>query len=319
MKALITGIAGFAGSHLADLLVKKGYDVYGTVLEGESLWRIEGIRDRIKLYECNIVDEERISQVVREVSPDRLYHLAAQSSMGKSFDNPKLTFEVNVLGTVNLLEALRKYGKKAELRALLVSSVEIYGIVEEKHLPVTEEQPLRPVNPYGASKAAMDLIGYQYFRCYDLSIIRVRPSNHIGPRQELGFFVPDFASKIVEVERGIKKEIQVGTLTVSRDLTDVRDVVRGYWIALEKGKAGEAYNICSGIVHSVEEILAKLVEQARVPIKVRSSKEERRATDIPILKWNYEKLKRDVGWEPEIDIEQTLRQIMEQFRVRPQR
>ncbi len=226
MRTLITGIAGFAGSHLADFLLAKGYKIYGTVLKEESLRNIDIIKDRINLYNCDIVDEERVNQVVKEVNPERVYHLVAQSSAGKSFGNPKLTFEVNVLGTVNLLEALRKYCKKESLRILLVSSAEIYGVVAEKDLPISEEHPLRPISPYAASKAATDLIGYQYYHSYKLNIIRARAFNHTGPSQRETFVCASFAKQIAEIEKGLKEPvILVGNLETQRDFTDVRDIV----------------------------------------------------------------------------------------------
>jgi len=317
MRALITGIAGFAGSHLADLLLAKGYEIYGTVLKGESLRNIDIIKDRINLYNCDIVDEERVNQVVKEVNPERVCHLAAQSSAGKSFDNPKLTFEVNVLGTVNLLEALRKYCKKESLRILLVGSAEIYGVVAEKDLPISEEHPLRPISPYAASKAAVDLIGYQYYQSYKLNIIRTRAFNHTGPRQMETFVCASFAKQIAEIEKGLKEPvIHVGNLDAKRDFSDVRDIAKAYWLVTEYCDPGEVYNICSGKSYSIKEALDILLSYAKVKIAIKQDPARMRASDVPILVGDSTKFRKQTGWKPEIIFEKTLKDTLDYWRER---
>lgn len=317
MRALITGIVGFAGSHLADLLLAKGYEIYGTVLKGESLRNIDVIKDKINLYNCDIVDEERVNQVVKEVNPERVYHLAAQSSAGKSFDNPKLTFEVNVLGTVNLLDALRKYRKKESLRILLVGSAEIYGVVPEKDLPITEEYPLQPISPYAVSKAAMDLIGYQYYQSYKLNIIRTRAFNHSGPRQGETFVCASFGKQIAEIEKGLKEPIiYVGNLDAKRDFSDVRDIVRAYWLATKRCEPGEVYNICSDKPRTIQSILDTLLSFTDIKIEIKKDTTRKRPSDVPVLEGGSLKFREKTGWKPEIPFEQTLRDILDYWRTK---
>ena len=245
MKALVTGGAGFAGSHLTEYLLGQGTEVTVLAAEQESLSNIHECLDRIRIVRADLRDAESLQKIVGACAPDRVFHLAALSSPSESIPNPKLTYEVNLLGTLNLLLACREISERC--RFLFVSSSEVYGLVDASEVPVHEETPLRPANPYAGSKAAAELVALQFFTCYGMPIVRVRPFNHTGPRQSPGFVCSDFARQVAEIERGLRPpRISVGNLDVQRDFSDVRDIVRGYHLLLEKGTAGEVYQLGSG-------------------------------------------------------------------------
>jgi GDP-4-dehydro-6-deoxy-D-mannose reductase len=315
MKVLVTGIAGFVGSHLAELLLKKGDKVFGICLACESLENIQKIKKNLHLSNCDITDFDHFSRIIKRISPDEVYHLAALSSVGKSFDHAKDTIEVNTRGTLYLLEILRSMKKK--IRVLIVGSSDMYGRVKPKEVPITEEKPLLPVSPYGSSKAMCDLLAYQYFKSYAVLAIRVRAFNHTGPRQMTGFVVPDFASQIAKIEAGLLPPVmRVGNLSSKRDISDVRDIVRGYWLLMKKGKAGEAYNICSGKAYSIQNVLKVLLSLSKKEIKVKIDKKRNRPAEIPILVGSNSKIRRATGWQPRISIEKTLKDTLDFWRKR---
>ena len=315
MKALITGIAGFVGSHLAELLVGKNYEVFGTCLACESLENIQSLKKKIALDECDIKDFDQLSKLVKNILPDQIYHLAAFSSVGKSFEKPLKALEVNLQGTLNLLEILRNSKRKVKL--LLVGSADVYGKVEKKDLPIKETLPLNPISPYGASKACADILAYQYFNSYGVNVIRVRSFNHTGPRQAKGFVIPDFASQIAQIEKGYAKPfIKVGNTEAERDISDVRDIVNGYYLLMKKGKPGEAYNLCSGNSYKIKYLLEYLLNLSEKEIKVVTSQNRKRPTDIPILLGDNSKIKKEVGWKPKIPIIKTLKDTLDFWRGR---
>ncbi len=305
MKSLITGIPGFVGSHLSELLLEKNVEVFGTYLKGESLENLASVKKNIVLFECNITDFDSLSKLVKKISPDQIYHLAAFSSVGKSFENPLKTFEINVRGTLYLLEILRSIKKKVKI--LIVSSADIYGKVKRNQLPIKETHSLSPISPYGASKACADLLAYQYFQSYGVLAVRSRSFNHTGPRQRKGFVVPDFASQIAKIDLGLSEpKIKVGNLDAKRDISDVRDVVWAYYLLLQKGKPGDAYNVCSGKAFKIQYLLDYFMKLSRRKIKVLEVKKTKRPVDIPILLGDNEKIKKELKWNPKISIEQTL-------------
>lgn len=315
MRVLITGIAGFVGSHLAELLLKKGEEVFGICLPGESLENIQEIKKKLHLANCNIINFNQLSKVVKRTNPDEIYHLAAFSSVGKSFKHPLDTIEANIRGTLNLLEILRNIKKKT--RILIVGSSDMYGIVKPKDIPITEEKTLLPVSPYGSSKAACDLLAYQFYKSYGVQAIRIRAFNHTGPRQGTGFVVPDFASQITNIEAGILPPIiKVGNLSTRRDISDVRDVVRGYYLLMKKGKAGEAYNICSGKAYSIQNVLKVLISLSKKKIKVKIDKKRNRPAEIPVLVGSNSKIRKATGWKPKISLEKTLEDTLNFWRRR---
>jgi len=315
MKALITGIAGFVGSHLAELLVGKNYEVLGICLACESLENISHLKKEMRLFHSDVTDFNDLNKLVKRTNPDEIYHLAAFSSVGKSFEKPLKTLEVNLQGTANLLEILRNSKRKVKL--LLVGSADVYGKVEKKDLPIKETLPFNPISPYGASKACADILAYQYFNSYGVNVIRARSFNHTGPRQAKGFVIPDFASQIAQIEKGNAKPfIKVGNTDAERDISDVRDIVNGYYLLMKKGKPGEAYNICSGNSYKIKYLLEYLLNLSEKEIKVVTSQNKKRPTDIPILLGDNSKIKKEVGWKPKIPIIKTLKDTLDFWRGR---
>jgi GDP-4-dehydro-6-deoxy-D-mannose reductase len=315
MKVLITGIAGFVGSHLAELLLRRGDELFGICLACESRENIREIEKDLHLSNCDITHFDQLSKVIRRINPDEIYHLAALSSVGKSFAHPTDTIEVNVRGTLYLLEILRNTQKKA--RILIVGSSDMYGIARPKDIPITEERLLLPVSPYGSSKAMCDLLAYQYFISFGVQTIRVRAFNHTGPRQGIGFVVPDFASQIAKIEAGILPPVmKVGNLSSKRDLSDVRDIVRGYQLLMKKGKDGEAYNICSGKGYSIKNVLKVLISLSKKKIRVRMDEKRARPAEIFVLVGDNSKIERATGWKPRIPIGKTLEDTLNFWRRR---
>ena len=311
MKVLITGIAGFVGSHLAEFLIQKKQKLFGTCLACESLDNIAHIKKKINLTECDITDFDSLSKLINRIKPDRIYHLAAFSSVGESFARPLDAVEINVRGTLYLLEILRNIKKKIKL--LVVGSADIYGKVKKKDLPIKETHNLNPVSPYGASKACADLLAYQYFQSYGVFVIRARSFNHTGPRQRQGFVVPDFASQVAKIDLGSSKPImKVGDLNAKRDLSDVRDVVRAYYLLLEKGRPGEAYNVCSGRAYKIESLLNTFLRFSSKKIKVKK-KSKRRPNEIPVLLGDHSKINA-MGWKPRITVDKTLKDTLNFWR-----
>lgn len=296
------------GSHLADLLIQRGGEIYGTCLPGEPLDNVTHIKNKISLFECDVTDSDSLSKLIHRTKPEQVYHLAAFSSVGQSFARPLETVEVNVRGTLYLLEILRNIKKRIKL--LVVSSADIYGKVEKKDLPIRETQSLNPLSPYGASKACADLLAYQYFQSFKVAVIRVRSFNHTGPRQRVGFVVPDFASQIARIDQGRSKPvIKVGNLNAKRDLSDVRDVVRAYHLLMKKGELGQAYNVCSGRTYRIEGLLDTLLRFSSQRIKV-TKRNKGRPSEIPILLGDNSKIAKDVGWRPRISIHETLKDTL---------
>lgn len=315
MKALITGVNGFVGGHLAEHLLAQNYHVHGTVLPGTSTGNISAIRDRLDLSEADICDPKSIMKAIACARPDRIFHLAAASSVADSFLDPVKTLDINVSGSINLFEAVRALG--IEPAIVVAGSAEVYGEVPKKKLPIKEEYPFAPLNPYAISKAAVDMFAYQYFRNFGLKIVRSRSFNHIGPGQSENFVVASFAKQIAEIERGFSGPlIRVGNLGARRDFTDVGDVARAYRMLAEKGVAGEAYNVCSGKVHSVREILDILISFSEVKIRVEIDKQRIRPSDIMINYGDPSKLRKATGWRPSVPLKESLRVCLEYWRER---
>ena len=245
MRVLITGITGFVGSHFAEHALDQGVEVYGSYRWRSKTENIDHLGAKIHLVEGDLRDVSSVQHVLEASQPDAIIHLAAQSFVGSSWQAPAETLITNIGAQVNLLEAIRQRPQKP--RFLVVGSSEEYGAVYESELPITEDNPLRPLSPYAVSKVAQDLLGYQYFKSYRLPIVRTRAFNHEGPRRGDVFVTSNFARQIAEIEAGLREPIiHVGNLKTKRDYTDVRDIVHGYWLLLERGEPGEVYNLCSG-------------------------------------------------------------------------
>ena len=314
-KVLITGITGFAGSYLAEhLLSSKKYDISGTYLLEESLSSVEHVKDKLNLIKADLSDEKSVYKIIKDTSPDMIFHLAALTSPFDSFSNPTQTLTNNISLQVNLLEAVRKYGL-FNTKILIISSADIYGLVAKEDLPIDEQTPLMPTNPYSVSKIAQDFLGLTYFLTYKLKIVRVRPFNHIGPRQSPNFVVSSFAKQIAEIEKGKKQPIlHVGNLETKRDFTNVKDMVRAYVLAIEKGKYGEAYNIGSGISYEISDILNKLISLSKACIKIEKDEALSRPSDNPELVCDARKFIELTGWKPQISIETTLKETLDYWR-----
>lgn len=305
MKCLITGISGFAGSHLAERLLADDWSVYGLVRPDEFLGHLEPIRDRISLLLGDLTQPDSLDAIIAGTAFDVIFHLAGESSAHKSFHQPVLFFEVNVLGTVKLLEAVRKTGSKA--RIVLVTSSEIYGLVLPEHLPVTEETCFKPESPYAVSKVTVHYLGYQYFHNFGIPIIEARAFNHIGPRQSLGFVVPDFSAQLARIRlRLADPVITVGNLASKRDFVDVRDVVRAYHLLAMHGHPGQAYNICSGIAVSIREILERLIRIAACPVTVVQEPSKMRPSRMPEIRGSNARIAAAIDWRPQVSLDQSL-------------
>ncbi len=312
-KVLITGITGFAGNYLSDYLLKQNkFEVSGTYLNDASLSNLDN-KDSVKLYKLNLIDAESTAKLIQMEKPDYLFHLAALPSANKSYSNPGETFMNNVLSEINLLEAIR-VNKLSEIKTLVVSSAEVYGLVTAADLPINEEVPFRPTSPYSVSKLAQDFLGLQYFLAHKLKIVRVRPFNHVGPKQSPHFVVSAFAKRIAQIEKGYESVLQVGNLESKRDFTDVRDMVRAYLLALEKGESGDVYNLGSGKSHKISEILEIMCGMSTADIIIEQDPGLIRPTDDPELLCDASKFENLTGWKPEIPIEKTLEDTLEFFR-----
>ena len=313
MKALITGISGFAGSHLTEFLLSKGYKVCGTFFDKSTFSNLNGFVNKIKVYRCDIRNYDALKNVIEDVKPDEIYHLAAISFVPTSLKEPKLTFDTNLYGTLNLYQAV--IDLEINPMILFVGSADEYGVVKEKDIPIGESHPLLPVNPYSISKASADFLSFFYFKNYSLNIIRVRLFNHIGPKQSPEFVASDFAKQIAEIEKGLREPIiKVGNLEAKRDFTDVRDMVRGYWLALDKGEPGEVYNICSERAIRIKGLLNHLLELSSRKVEKMKDPKRMRPSDNPILQGDCSKFKRISGWKPEISLDKTLKDILDYWR-----
>jgi GDP-4-dehydro-6-deoxy-D-mannose reductase len=298
VRALVTGAGGFVGAHLVQHLADAGDEVVG--LDN----RADGI---------DITEADELTEAVVKADPDAIYHLAGASDVGGSWDAPRSTFLANALGTLNVLEASREAGVS---RVLAVSSADVYGRVDESELPLDEDQPLRPVSPYAASKVAADALAQQAWLGRRLPVIRVRAFNHLGPGQSDKFVAPSLAARIARNERDGGDGVPIGNLSPRRDVTDVRDVVRAYRLLVEHGEAGEVYNVCSGRAVSVAEIAEQLLGMARRPMRLVPDSDLQRPVDIPVLVGDNRKLRASTGWEPRIPLETTLADVLADWRRR---
>ena len=316
MRVLITGVTGFAGSHLCDLLLtKEDVEIFGVKRWRSQTENIEHLHSKITLLEGDIRDSTSMREILKEVRPDRIFHLAAQSFVLTSWKLPMEVLETNIMGQLNLLEGVRSLGLDPLIH--IAGSSEEYGLVQPEDLPLKEETPLRPLSPYGVSKVVQDLLGFQYFKSYGMRIIRTRGFNHTGPRRGSVFVTSDFAHQISLIEKKrIKPVIRVGNLEAVRDFTDVRDMMRGYWLALEKGEPGEVYNIASGKGIKIREVLDCLLKLSGVEVKIEEDPEKMRPSDVPILIGDSHKFREKSGWRPEIPFEKTLRDILDYWRER---
>ena len=324
MRSLIIGAAGFVGAYLVkELNINHGHEVAVTKMAQETIdvdkLASEGVNaDQLSVYDLNILDKAAIDELLKEVRPDYIFHLAAQSSVAVSWKNPALTIDVNVKGAANVLEAIKDLDYKP--RTLLIGSGTEYGHIAPGESPIAEDNAVRPGDIYAATKICQNMLGSIYAEAYDLPIMMVRAFNHIGPNQAPIFVVADFCKQVAELEKKAAAEgdkvIRVGNLSARRDFTDVRDVVRAYAMLIEKGKPGETYNVGSGHAIAIEDILKMILDQAKTNIRVEVDPDKIRPVDIPIIEADTKKLCEATGWEPEIAIEQTIAETLDYWRKR---
>lgn len=312
MKALITGISGFVGSHLAEyLLTATDWQVAGTVFGPYG--NIAHLCGRLELYPAELSRLDVVTFILEQCRPDVVIHLAAQPLVSASRRDPWGTLETNIRTQLNILEGVATTDPAC--RVLVVGSSEEYGLVPPEDLPVDEDTPLRPLSAYAVSKVAQDLLGYQYHVTHNLHTVRVRPFNHIGPRQRTGFVAADFASQIAAVEAGVQPPvISVGNLASRRDFCDVRDVVRAYVLLVTDGAPGEVYNVGSGASHSAQEMLDRLLMMSSTPIEVRQDPARARGADVPDIVCDSTKIRRATGWQTTISFDQSLHDVLEYWR-----
>ncbi len=299
MRAVVTGGLGFVGRHLVAHLRAAGDDVTTLDHHGEP--------------SIDILDGPGVAAAIARCQPDAVYHLAGLADVGASWADPVGFFRANAEGTLHVLRACEEASVH---RVLAVASADVYGVVSEADLPLTEHSPLRPTSPYAASKAAADALALQAHLGHGLGVIRVRPFNHLGPGQSEQFVAPALAARIARAERDHLDTIAVGNLTARRDMTDVRDVVRAYRLLIERGAPGEVYNVCSGKDIAIQVLADHLVSLARRPITLAPDPALLRPVDLPVLRGDASKLRAATGWEPTLTVEQTLADLLDDMRAR---
>jgi len=317
MKALITGITGFAGSHLADFLLAECPDVE---VAGTHRWRsrtenIEGLEGRVELFETDFRDYTSVQATLARFRPDLVFHLAAQSFVPSSWIGPAETLTTNLIGQTHLFEAIRSLDLDPVVQ--IACSSEEYGLVKADEVPIRETNPLRPLSPYAVSKVAQDYLAYQYFQSYGMKCVRTRAFNHTGPRRGDVFVASNFAKQLATIEAGLSEPvIRVGNLEAIRDFTDVRDMVRAYWLAATEADSGEVYNIASGKGTRIQVLLDQLMAMVNVDVRIEPDPERMRPSDVEILIGDSSKFRECTGWEPRIPLETTLRDLLDYWRGR---
>lgn len=308
-KALIIGAAGFVGGYLTRHLRDGcGMEVHVIKLPAEELRERNG-----NVYNLDILNKEDIVSLLYEIRPDYIFHLAAQSSVGVAWRNPSLTIDINIKGSVNVMDAARELYYKP--RILLIGSGEEYGQIRADEIPLKEENRIRPGNLYAATKACQNMIGRIYAQAYDMEVMMVRAFNHIGPAQSSIFVVSDFCRQAAEIERGLRKPVMyVGNLSARRDFTDVRDVVQAYSLLMEFGEPGETYNVGRGSSVSIKEALELILSMCGREVKVETDRNKLRPVDIPVIEADISKIRELTGWSPQIPLEQTIRETLDYWR-----
>ena len=342
MRVLITGITGFAGSHLAEhLLSKEGVEVYGICRWRSKMDNLEDLARRgqlnpnpievnitnsqmfaehmrpgkVNLLQGDISDPSSLRMALELVHPDRVFHLAAQSYVPASWNAPAETFHVNAIGQINLFEAIRQVGIDPLVH--IAGSSEEYGLVFPNEVPIKETNPLRPLSPYAVSKVTQELLAFQYHQSYGLKAIVTRGFNHTGPRHGEVLSCSTFAKQIAQIEEGLREPVLwVGNLEARRDFSDVRDTVRGYWLALEKCLPGEVYNIGSGVPRTIRSVLELLLSMSKAQIEVCHDPARMRPSDVMLLWADYSKFHQATGWEPDIPFEVTMADLLQYWRRR---
>jgi len=314
MRVFVTGVSGFVGHHLAAFLAAEQPDaeLFGAVRQGEERALVP---PGVHALEADLTDYFSVEAALEAARPDRVVHLAAQSSVQQSWVDPAGTLRINVHGLLNLLEGLRRL--KQSPRVLVVGSADEYGAAEARNLPLQEDAPLLPSSPYAVSKVAQGFLALQYALAHGMGIVRTRTFPHTGPGRGEQFAEASFARQIAEIEAGMRApQLEVGNLDAVRDFSDVRDVVRAYWLLIEKGRAGEVYNVCSGRGVRIRELLTRLLALSSVAAQLRTDPARLRPVDIPELVGSNARLCDATGWQPRFALDDTLRDLLEDWRRR---
>ena len=311
MKHLITGIEGFVGGYLLEAILDAGHEVYGTFYDRSTL--TERAKQNCTLEEIDIRNQEKVDSLIDSIHPDIIFHLAAQSSAAVSWKEPQLTMDINIIGTVNLLEGIKKYSPKT--RVVMIGSSEEYGLVSADDNPISEEVALRPGNPYSVSKVTCEELCKLYISSYNLDIVMTRSFNHIGVRQSTVFVIADFAKRIAEISMQQREpEFLVGNLSVKRDFTDVRDVVDAYLMLVDKGVSGEVYNVGSGVSNSIQHYLDFMSEREKVDINLKLDNNRLRPSDNPVICCDNTKI-RSLGWNLNYDVYATIGEMIDYWKT----
>ena len=312
-KILITGYGGFVGGHLAPEILKR---FPGAAVVGAGKKAGNNPDPSVYFEECNFLDFVNVYEILDKHKPDFIFHLSAESSVASSWHNPSNMITNNVNSQLNLFEALRKIGL-SKCRVIIAGSSEEYGDVAESDLPVTEECSLKPLSSYAVSKIGQDLLAYQYFRSYSMDVVRVRCFNLAGPGQASRYVLSSFARQIAEIEHGLNPSnvISVGNLNVVRDYMDVRDAVNYYIDIALNGKTGEVYNLCHGMPHELNELVKMMIAISGTNIELRPDASKMRPSDIKTIYGDNSKLKKISDYQPRYHIEQTLRDLLEYWRL----
>ena len=307
-RGLVIGAAGFVGNYLIQEMIANDMEVYATKLPHEKFEC-----ENASVYDLDIMDKEAVAALLFDIRPDYIFHLAAQSSVGLAWKNPGLTVDVNIKGSLNVMDAIRELYYKP--RVLLIGSGEEYGHIQPGETPIVESNLLRPGNIYAATKACQNMIGSIYSKAYDMELMMVRAFNHIGPAQAPMFVVSDFCKQVAEIEKGLREPLmKVGNLAAMRDFTDVRDVVKAYVKLITMGKNGETYNVGSGNARTIQDILDLIISKSNVEIKVEIDPNKLRPVDVPIIEADITKINTLTGWKPQIPLEQTIQETLDYWR-----
>jgi GDP-4-dehydro-6-deoxy-D-mannose reductase len=317
MRILITGVTGFAGGHLAEYLYQNSRgELHGLCRQATWPESLAHLEDKVRLHPGDLTDATAVASQIQTIVPAQIYHLAGYAHAGQSFRDADAAWNGNLLATRRLYDVIEAWGGKC--RILFVGSGLVYGHPDRENHAHDENCQLLPTNPYASSKSAADLMSYQYTRFPGLDIVRARPFNHIGPRQSPQFAVAHFAKQIAAIERGEQAPVlETGNLSAMRDFTDVRDVVRAYMLLMERGESGEVYNIATGVAHSMQEVVDRLLELARCPIKVSPQPRLMRAAEMATVRGDSSKLRAQTEWAPAYSFEQTLQDTLSAWRQRP--
>ena len=311
VKYLITGANGFCGRHLADVLANSGNKVYGisrTIPDA-----LVAQHPGVTYEQCNLIDHTSVYNMLKKIEPDCIFHLAAESSVGSSWKNPVNMMNNNVLSQINIFEAVREL--ELPTRIIVACSSEEYGLIKESDLPVNEKCCFNPLSTYAVSKVSQDMLAYQYYKSYDMDIVRVRSFNLTGPGRPQTYALSSFAYQIAKIEKEmLENVISVGNLDVKRDYTDVRDAVNGYYELALNAKSGTVYNLCSGEAYNLRDLLNILISFSTTEVNVKIDRLKYRPSDLPIMLGDNTKIKTEIGWTPKIDIQTTLIDLLNYWR-----